>query len=432
MNVRRIFFFAQACVFSLLLISISAMPVLTHAQSASELQKQIDENSAQIEALNKEIAQFQTQLNATQAQKNTLQNKVNQLDIQRKQLQAKINVTKSQINSTQLQIQQLSGSIANKEGTIESFRASLAESIRILNETESQPLAIAILASDSITTAWEDVDALGSIQEAVHADIADLRTEKQELTVTKTSAEEKKATLVKQQATLASQQGSLDATRKAQAELLAETKSQESTYQKILAQKQAAKAGFESALNDLKSQYQQAIDPSKITVAAKGVLRYPLDNVRITQYFGNTAFAAAGAYNGKGHNGVDFAAPIGTPLKASLSGTVLATGNTDTVKGCYSFGKWVMIKHGNGLNTMYAHLSQINVTTGQSVSTGQVIGYSGETGYATGPHLHFGVYVQSATKIMKLGDATNKSTPCSGATMPIVPTNGYLNPMSYL
>ena len=91
-----------------------------------------------------------------------------------------------------------------------------------------------------------------------------------------------------------------------------------------------------------------------------------------------------------------------------------------------------MVKHANGLNTMYAHLSQISVTTGQNVSTGQVLGYSGETGYATGPHLHFGVYVSSATQIMTLGAATQTKTPCANATMPITPLSGYLNPLNYL
>jgi murein DD-endopeptidase MepM/ murein hydrolase activator NlpD len=154
--------------------------------------------------------------------------------------------------------------------------------------------------------------------------------------------------------------------------------------------------------------------------------------VRVTQYFGNTAFAASGAYKGKGHNGIDIGVPNGTPLKAALSGTVVGTGNTDSVRGCYSFGKWVLIKHSNGLSTLYAHLSKIAVSSGQQVSTGQLIGYSGETGYATGPHLHFGVYVSSATQIMKLGDATNSKSACSSATMPIAPLSAYLNPMNYL
>lgn len=174
------------------------------------------------------------------------------------------------------------------------------------------------------------------------------------------------------------------------------------------------------------------MERAKISPGGKGILHSPVDNVRITQNFGNTPFAQSGAYNGKGHNGMDFAASIGTPIRAALSGTVLGTGNTDIVRGCYSFGKWVLIKHGNGLDTLYAHLSQINVSTGESVGTGEVIGFSGETGYATGPHLHFGVYVSSATQIIQLGQATNQKTPCANAVMPVAPLSGYLNPMNYL
>jgi murein DD-endopeptidase MepM/ murein hydrolase activator NlpD len=422
---------ALACL--LLSFLFFAMPHAAGAQSITELQAQIDANAAQIEKINAEIALYEKELQSTTAEKNTLQNKVNQLSIQRKQLQASINKTQSQINTTQLQIRQLGGTIEEKELRIDAYRESLSQSIRLLHEAESRPLVLAVLGAASISSAWSDLDALASIQNAVQADIVILRKETDDLNNTKITAEEKRAQLLREQAQLGTQQGSLQVTINAQTELLTETKSQESAYQRILKEKQAAKASFEAALQDLSAQYQQAIDPSKIPAAGKGVLRMPLDNVRITQYFGNTAFAAAGAYNGKGHNGIDFGAPIGTPLKASLSGTVLATGNTDLVRGCYSFGKWVMLKHANGLNTMYAHLSQINVSDGQSVSTGQLIGYSGDTGYATGPHLHFGVYLSSATQIVRLGQATNKTTACSNAEMP-VPTSieGYLNPMNYL
>lgn len=407
------------------------LPFISYAQSASEIQSQIDANNAEIEKLDKEIAQYQAQLDATTKQKNTLQNTLSQLDLQRKKLTASINVTKSQINTTQLQIQKLSGNIRDAQTSIDNNRAGLAESIRTLNDMDKQPLAVTLLGSDNISDAWNDIDAIATLQDAVHDDIEDLAQQKKTLTDSKTAAEEKKAQLSRQQATLLTQQGSLDATRKAQSDLLAQTKSQESTYQQILAQKRAQQDALEAALSNLKAQYNVAVNPDDVPKGGKGILRYPLDNVRITQYFGNTPFAAAGAYGGKGHNGMDFAASIGTPIKASLTGTVAGTGNTDAIRGCYSFGKWVMIRHANGLSTMYAHLSQISVTTGQSVSTGQVIGYSGDTGYATGPHLHFGVYVSAVTKIIRLGEATNSTTPCSGAVMPVPPTSGYLNPLNY-
>ncbi len=416
----------------LILCTLIVLPASASAQTLEELKKQVESNASQIEALNKEIALYETQLKTTTTQKNTLQNKINQLDLQRKKLQTSITKTQKQISSTRAEITTLGHGIVEKESSIVNNKAGLRESLRRLVETESQPFALSILSAESLTTAWEDADQQAQLQEAMHADIQRLASEKKELSETKMAAEEKQKLLVAQQQTLNQQEGSLSATRKTQAELLTETKQQESTYQKILEQKRAQQRSFEQALNDLQSKLNYTINPDQITKGGKGILHFPVDLVRITQYFGNTEFARSGAYAGKGHNGIDFGVPIGTPIKSALAGTVIGTGNTDSVRGCYSFGKWVMVKHSNGLNTMYAHLSQIDVAQGQVVATGQLLGYAGETGYATGPHLHFGVYVSSATQIVTLGSATKSATACSKATMPIVPLSGYLNPMAYL
>jgi len=138
-------------------------------------------------------------------------------------------------------------------------------------------------------------------------------------------------------------------------------------------------------------------------------------------------------YNGGGHNAIDIAAPIGTPVHAALTGIILATGNTDLNPGCYSFGKWIMVRHANGLSTLYAHLSAIYVSAGQAVATGEVMGLSGMTGYATGPHIHFGVYATEGTRISTLGAFRGgKGGACSNAVMPVATKDAYLNPLSYL
>ncbi|MEV7331719.1 M23 family metallopeptidase [Micromonospora sp. NPDC093244] len=87
------------------------------------------------------------------------------------------------------------------------------------------------------------------------------------------------------------------------------------------------------------------------------------------------------------HAGIDLALPSGTPIRAAAAGTVTQAG--DAADG---YGNSVFVDHGNGYLTHYAHQSRIAVTVGQKVKAGQVIGYEGATGDATGPHLHFEVH----------------------------------------
>ena len=120
-----------------------------------------------------------------------------------------------------------------------------------------------------------------------------------------------------------------------------------------------------------------------------GSLQWPLTITgTITSQFGYRTDPISGETSY--HSGTDIAAPAGSPILAAASGTVTVANALDSWGGGY--GYYVRIDHGGGLETLYAHCSSICVTAGQQVQAGQVIGYVGQTGRATGNHLHFEVY----------------------------------------
>ena len=121
-----------------------------------------------------------------------------------------------------------------------------------------------------------------------------------------------------------------------------------------------------------------------------GTLQWPLPVAgTITSQFGHRVDPITGAVSS--HTGTDIACAEGTPILAAADGTVTVANGLDSWGG--SYGYYIQIDHGGGLETLYAHCSSICVTTGQQVQAGEVIGYVGHTGRATGNHLHLEVSV---------------------------------------
>ena len=119
-----------------------------------------------------------------------------------------------------------------------------------------------------------------------------------------------------------------------------------------------------------------------------GTLQWPLPVAgTITSQFGHRVDPITG--EASSHTGTDIACAEGTPILAAADGTVTVANGLDSWGG--SYGYYIQIDHGGGLETLYAHCSSICVTTGQQVQSGQVIGYVGHTGRAPGSHLHFEV-----------------------------------------
>jgi murein DD-endopeptidase MepM/ murein hydrolase activator NlpD len=133
--------------------------------------------------------------------------------------------------------------------------------------------------------------------------------------------------------------------------------------------------------------------------------RYPLDKMRVSGFFGVTRTVSA-----RPHTGIDIAAPTNTPVHASAAGMVIAAGPLTENDGRY--GTTVIIDHGTQ-RSLYAHLSSVAVKAGTRVEAGQLIGAVGESGFATGPHLHFEIRqgeqaIDPATRLANLDAQATK------------------------
>jgi murein DD-endopeptidase MepM/ murein hydrolase activator NlpD len=278
------------------------------------------------------------------------------------------------------------------------------------------------------------VDSLQTVRNGLAVRVANLHELENTLASKRDQTATRRSELVGLKSQYSDQNSVLTQTKAERNELLSATKNEEANYQKLLKQKKAAKDQIEKEMRDFEAKLKFILDPSSIPAAGTAVFAWPLAKTVITQYFGGTEFAKrnAAVYGGRAyHPGVDFGTPVGTPIRAPLSGTVRATGNTDSVPGCYSWGKWTLIDHANGLSTLYAHQSVQSVTPGQHVSTGDTIGYSGNTGYSTGPHLHFTVYAKDGVSVRPFNQI-KAVTSCGSATTPVAATEAYLDPMLYL
>ena len=325
---------------------------------SSSTQALLDQTTAQISALKQEIAELQNNLNNASKQKQSLQGAISALNLNIQKITASIALTNAQIQQKDYEIETLSGSISTTTSAMTQTQAAVADSLRQVQQADSEPLAMLLLAGGTLSSALDQTVALDTVRSDLQNYTQELSQLKTSLVESKTVTQQKRSQLAALEVNLTEQKQGLAIARTSQTQLLAQTKNQEANYQALIAQKEAQEAQFEQQLLNAASQLNLTVNP--LSIPPQGpVLAWPVDNTAITQYFGNTAFATQNPqiYNGHGHDGVDLRASPGTPVHAALTGVVMGTGNTDATCPNASFGKWVFIRHADGLSTMYAHLS---------------------------------------------------------------------------
>lgn len=406
-----------------------------NANTIEELNQKIDSQRQKIAEIEREIEEQRKNVNRTAKDAQTLSGAISELESAKKSLETSIKKTQTEISETELNIQKISLEIDDKEDSIVLNKEALARSIRSIDRLDSVSILESFLSED-ISDVWNYTYSVQKVQEAVVNSTKELQSLKEDLDQKHTEEELAKKELVFEKRELDGQKNVVQQTQTEKNDLLKITKNKEATYQALLNQKLAEKKQFEQELFDFESQLKIAIDPNSYSTAGKGVFRWPVDNVIITQLFGKTAFAQSfKGYAQPFHNGVDFGVPLGTPVKAVLNGVVKGSGNTDLYPGCNSWGGWVLIEHSNGLSSMYAHLSSVLVSAGETVSTGDTIALSGSTGVSTGPHLHLTVYATQGVKIRTFKEMfpnNNYGCALSSGSIPSASLDAYLDPSNYL
>lgn len=404
----------------------------TYAQSeVSKLQAQIEDKSDRLSDIEKEIAEYEAALQEVGAEKSTLQNAIYRLETERKKVQADIAFTENKISSTDLKIDQLTLEIAKTEEGIAQNENAIKAVLRKMNTSDEETLVEVLLRNENISDFWNEYEELAQIKQGMWLKIANLDALKEEYEQKRAESADFKEELVSLKNQYSDQNSVLTNNKAEKADLLSATQNEEANYQTLLQQKKAARDQLLAEVREIESQIQFILDPNTIPTPGTPVFRWPVDNPYITQYFGYTKFAQSGAYGGSQHNGMDLGAPVGTKIYAPLTGTVRNVGNTDAVPGCYSWGKWVLIDHPNGLSSMFAHLSHISVVPGQKLKTSDIVGYIGNTGYSTGPHLHYTVYVSDGVEVKQFNQFKSV-TSCGAALSPFAGIEAYLDPIDYL
>ena len=402
------------------------------AQSEVEkLQGEITNKNDQLSSIEQEILKYEAALREVGAEKSTLQNTINRLNLERKKVLADISYTDNKINATDLEISKITYEIESTELDIQQNEEAIKAILRKFSRADDESFVEIFLRQENLSEFWNEFEELEQVRETMTEKITQLDTAKNTLEVQRDKNTEQRSSLVNLKDQYSDQQSILASNTADKTELLSATQNEEATFQTLLQTKKAARDKLLAEVRDIESQIQFILDPNTIPVKGTPVFQWPVPNPYITQYFGYTKFALSGAYGGSKHNGMDLGVPTGTKLQAPLAGTVRMTGNTDLVPGCYSWGKWVLIDHPNGLSTMFAHLSQFAVTPGQKVTTGQVVGYSGNTGYSTGPHLHYTLYVTEGVEVKQFNQF-KKVTGCGAALSPFAAVEAYLDPLDYL
>ncbi len=332
------------------------------------VQEELTENLQQIQELNTNITQYETEINEYNTQIVTLQDDITKTEAEIKKAEENYNSQKKLLDDRLVTMYQA--------GTTEYLDVVLSS--KTITEFLSNYYLLSILADSNV----DFLDTIEQQKQIIEDEKKKLEEQKKQIDTAK--EEKEKASII-----------------------LQNTKVMKDTYTSQLTdqekQIQSEIDAYQAQLNQLEAEIQSitadslVINPNYIG----GEMLWPVPGyTKLSSTFKMRVHPITGVY--KLHSGIDIPAPTGTNFLAANDGVVVKAGyNT-------AYGNMVMIDHGGGVSTLYAHGDKIMVTLGQTVKKGDVVLQVGETGYATGPHAHFEVRI-NGTPVDPLPYVTNQN-----------------------
>lgn len=363
-----------------------AIPRTAESVSASKLtDSKVQSFEAQIDKLNREMENLKTNLsNAKSAIDKTIAEKA-VLDAEMNILIQKIDVTNQLITELAGSIEQKNAEIISKEQAYAEKYALFKERLRVTHEDGQASYLEMLFGADSLSDFLARVDRIGAMLEYDNMIMNSLKTEKADLESARENYQFQKNAQEDYLAQLKVDEAALEAKKEQSASYLNTLKAQQANYEAVLAKKMED----EEKLQDELQAYLKELEARQNNKFVGGQFLWPLPltYTRVSSEYGRRISPITGKY--EGHNGLDIPAAYGTDIYAANSGTVTISTTH------WSYGNYIMIDHGGGYATLYAHCSKLLVNKGDKVTKGQVIAKVGSTGYSTGNHLHFSMYENS-------------------------------------
>lgn len=393
-----------------LVLVTGVFPTRVQAKSLDDLKKDYNELEKEIEANQKKLENIQSQQASNAEKMKLLSSQAEAISSQLDVLNSQLSVLNADIADYDREISALDKKIADAQSKIDKIDADIAatqekisERLRATYMAGSSSWIEILLESDSISSLLLRIQLLASVTEndnklisKLEKQIEELNAAKAELDKDKKALEEKRSLLVEKKSeldsknkTLSSKQSAYNANYRQISALMTSLDKSSAEYQQELQRQYRKRAAFERQIDQLVSGGSQGGD-NDYNDNGEMLWPVPYKNSYISAGYGYYDPEGDGTYTMHPaidivvrENGVNVS--YGKNIIAAQSGKVLVRGYSDVG------GNYITIDHGDGYRTYYGHCSKIIASAGQYVEKGEVIAYIGNTGYVTGPHVHFQV-----------------------------------------